>query len=129
MGGEGRDIQNNKEKWKEAANALDAAIKRGKLKNTGQAYLLKGIAHFSMKHSKSARAAFSQAREDESVIDSVAEAFGRVFKLNDAISSKPLHNPIIAPHFMLGFGSLRLRSTAKTNWAENSPPVDFQSKR
>ena len=54
-----------REKWKEAANALDAALKRGQLKNPGQAYLLKGIAYFSMKRLESARAAFSQAHKYE----------------------------------------------------------------
>ncbi|RME20468.1 MAG: hypothetical protein D6806_16270 [Deltaproteobacteria bacterium] len=54
------------QKWQKAASALASALKKGGLRNPGQAHLLRGIAFYYDRKWKKARAAFGKARGFES---------------------------------------------------------------
>jgi tetratricopeptide (TPR) repeat protein len=53
------------DQFKKAVDACDQALKKGGVKRTDTAYLVKGMAHFNLKEYKSARTAFNQAAKDE----------------------------------------------------------------
>ncbi len=53
------------ERWKDAQEALTAALDKGQLNNTGNVYLLLGVAHNSAGKTKAAREAFREALKFE----------------------------------------------------------------
>jgi len=61
------------ERWREAQNALEQAVKKGELKDPYRAQLLLGITHFELKRYTSARAAFARASRDENLSASAAQ--------------------------------------------------------
>jgi tetratricopeptide (TPR) repeat protein len=60
-----------REKWTEAASALEQALAKGSLKSPGEAKLLMGIAHYSQKQPGQAQRWFAQAQKHK---DTRAEA-------------------------------------------------------
>lgn len=58
------------ENWSEARAALDAAIAKGGLRDSGNAYLLLGISNYNEDRLQSARTAFNQALRDDSTASS-----------------------------------------------------------
>lgn len=52
-----------KEDWKNAVEALERAVQKGKLKNAGQVYLLEGVAYVNLERYEDARKAFTRATE------------------------------------------------------------------
>jgi tetratricopeptide (TPR) repeat protein len=57
------EVLMQREKWPEASDALQNALDKGKLKDTGNTKLLMGIAMYSQKKPQEARTWFQQARE------------------------------------------------------------------
>jgi tetratricopeptide (TPR) repeat protein len=57
------EVLMQREKWPEASDALQHALDKGKLKDTGNTKLLMGIAMYSQKKPQEARTWFLQARE------------------------------------------------------------------
>ncbi len=49
------------ERWSQAIKALNKAIKKGKLKNTGSVYILLGMSHYELNNIKQAKKSFLQA--------------------------------------------------------------------
>jgi tetratricopeptide (TPR) repeat protein len=56
------EVQIQRSEWGEAAKALQSGIRKGGLKDTGNAQLLLGIAHFNQKNYGPAGDAFNRAR-------------------------------------------------------------------
>lgn len=55
----------NLEQWAEAAEALEAGLRKGGLKRTDQAYVMLGMAQFNLQRLERARGAFEQALTDK----------------------------------------------------------------
>ncbi len=53
------------DEFKKAVNACDKGLKKGGVKRSDTAYLVKGMAHFNLKQYKSARSAFNKAAKDK----------------------------------------------------------------
>jgi tetratricopeptide (TPR) repeat protein len=56
------EVQIQRSKWAEAAQALQSGIRKGSLKDGGNANLLLGIAHFNQKNYGAAAEALNRAR-------------------------------------------------------------------
>jgi tetratricopeptide (TPR) repeat protein len=59
------EVQVQRSKWSEAAQALQAALRKGGLKDSANANVLLGIAHFNQKNWSAASDAFTRARSSE----------------------------------------------------------------
>ncbi|MFA5630806.1 MAG: tetratricopeptide repeat protein [Porticoccaceae bacterium] len=56
------EVEVQRSEWKAAVSALQNGLRKGKLKDTGNAQILLGIANFNLKDYKAAQQAFNQAK-------------------------------------------------------------------
>lgn len=73
-----------KEDWKNAVNALERAVQKGKLKNAGQVYLLEGVAFVNLERYEEARKAFTRAAEFSQVAKTARQWLTHVEKVQTA---------------------------------------------
>jgi len=73
------------ENWPAARRALDNAIKKGQLRDPGNAQLLLGISNFNEKRFKSAKVAFKRALKEKKVRDSATKWLKHVDRELDKI--------------------------------------------
>ncbi len=70
-----------KEDWKNAVEALERAVQKGKLKNAGQVYLLEGVAYFNLERYDESRKAFARATEFSQVARTARQWLNHVEKV------------------------------------------------